>query len=237
MRWILILVAVSACSKRNQAVCCETADECAAIGTSEVVACQIGVCVEHECIERGPCDGNEDCELPQTCVSSECTSPPAPPDAPLKPAFDIVYPNVWRFSVTIQPFPLDLIIVNTDVSPLSMTTLQVKSVADDHPTAFLRFVAAPSSADITPGFAGGKIIPNGVPILSGLIPEPRMDTESIYVQFEIVDAPKGTYDIKADAMLALDGTDFPVNLTIHMQDSQTVFADPEEGVRVPVFRE
>lgn len=222
------------CTKRNQEVCCETADECAAIQTDTVVSCTVGVCVDHECVDRGVCDGNEDCELPETCVAGLCSPPTTPPDAPLKPAFDIVYPNVWRFSVTGQPFPMDLVVVNADVSPLSMTTLQVKSVSDDHPTAFVRFVAAPSSAAIAPGEAGGAISPNASPILSPLIPEPRVDTQADYIQFEIVDAPDGTYDIAADAELALDGVDFSVHLTIHMQDTQTVFADPEEATRVSI---
>lgn len=240
MRWILLLLVISGCSKRNQEVCCETADECAAINTSEVVACRVGVCVEHECIDRGPCDGNEDCVSPETCVEGECSPPPLPPDAALKPAFDVVYPNVWRFNVTGQPFPLDLIVVNTGVSPLFMTTLQVKSLNDDHPTAFVRLTAFPTSASppIPPGQAGGKILPNAESILltPELLPELRTDTESIYAEFEIVDPPTGAYDIEASAILALDGIEFPVNMTIHMEDLQgPVVADPEQGVRISLF--
>lgn len=226
-----------ACSKRNESVCCETADECAAIATNEVVACDVGVCVGHECVDPGPCDGNEDCELPQTCVAGVCESPPPPPDAPMKPAFDVVYPSEWRASVNDQII-FSMMFVNTDVRPLSMTTLQVRELADDHPTAFVRIVTTPSSASLPPGFAGGKLVPIAVPLFidSGLVPEPRTDQDSEYATIEFVDAPQGTYDIAVDAMLGLDGIEVPLHITIHREPLPTISSQPEAVTRTEIFR-
>jgi hypothetical protein len=136
-----------------------------------------------------------------------------PPDAALIPAFDAVFPNVWQFSVSGAPVPLDLMIVNRGVSPLSMSTLQVKSLSDDHPLAFARITTKPSSASIAPGFAGGLISPIAEPVIvgSGLVTEPRTDTMSEYASIEFVDAPDGTYDLTIDAVLSLDGLDIPLH--------------------------
>jgi hypothetical protein len=201
---MIYLLLVVACTKRNPEVCCETADECAEIQTDTVVSCAVGVCVEHECVDRGVCDGNEDCQLPETCVDGMCAPPPAPPDAALKPAFDVVYPSEWRSSIN-DVFTFSIVFINTDVSPLSMSTLQVRELADDHPTGFVRIVTTPSSANIPPGSAGGLIseTANQAFLDSGLVSEPRVDAESAYATIETVDAPEGTYDIAVDAVLVL----------------------------------
>jgi hypothetical protein len=238
MRILVFLVLVSACTKRNQEVCCETAQECAAINTTEVVVCSVGVCVDHTCVDPGPCDGNEDCVSPATCVDGTCQTP-LPPDAALVPAFDVAYPNEWRFTVgSGQPIVLDLMFMNRGVSPLSMSTLNVRSLSDDHPIAFVRVVTTSSSADIPPGSAGGRILPIAEPIMigSGLVPEPRTDTTSSYATVEFIDEPTGTYDITVDVLLTLDGLDVPLHMVMHMEPGPTIFADPEMGTRATVFR-
>ena len=239
MRLIILLVAIAACSKRNPEVCCETADECAVIGTQEVVACDVGACVAHECVDLGPCDGNEDCQSPETCVVGICTAPSAPPDAAMKPAFDVAYPNEWRFSV-VDPVPLSIMFINTntDEVPLSMSTLKVKSLEDDHPIAFVRIVTTPSAALIGPGLAGGKVslVANPIFFGSGLVTEARTDESSSYGTIEIQDAPQGTYDILVTAVLQLSGLDVPLSMTVHMvTDGETIFAEPEAGTRETVF--
>lgn len=208
--------------------------ECAAIGTNEVVACEVGVCVQHSCVDRGPCDGNEDCESPEVCVEGTCSGPP---DAALTPAFDAAYPNVWEFSVN-DPIPFDLMIVNRGVSPLSMSTLQVRSLSDDHPTAFVRLTTTPSQADIQPSFAGGLISPIAEPVMidSGLVTEQRTDTNSSYVTIDFVDAPDGTYDINVDAVLALDGLDIPIRFLVHRLPLPEVYANPKEAIRTEIAR-
>ncbi len=238
MRLIVVLIFFMGCSKRNQEVCCETADECAAISTKEVVACEIGVCVGHECVDIGACDGNEDCEAPDTCVDETCTAPPAPPDAALKPAFDVAYGKEWCFSVA-GPVGLSIVFINTDVSPLSMTTIQVRSLDDDHPTAFVRIETTPSSTEIPPGFAGGKLSPVDEAVLvdTGIVTEPRIDTEINYGSIELVDAPVGTYDIVVDAVLGLEGLDVPLHMTLHMQPGPQVCANMEVGTRAQIFKE
>ncbi|MBA2539528.1 MAG: hypothetical protein H0V17_07835 [Deltaproteobacteria bacterium] len=230
---ILLVVLVCSCTKRNQEVCCETADECAAIETDQVVACKVGVCVEHECVNPGPCDGIEDCDASDTCVDGMCTPPPIPPDAPLVAAFDVAYPNVWRFSVA-GPVGISVMFINTSVNPFSTSTLEVRELSDDHPTAFIRLTASPSLVNIPPGFAGGKIAPIAEPFLtdSGLVSEPRTDTDSSYVGMELVDAPSGTYDIAVGAVLGLDGLDVPLNMTIHVVPGPIIAVDPRQ-VREP----
>lgn len=73
-RTVLLLVILIGCTKRNPDVCCETEQECAAIGTSEFVVCGVGVCIDHRCIDEGTCDGDEDCSA-GTCTNSTCTVP------------------------------------------------------------------------------------------------------------------------------------------------------------------
>jgi hypothetical protein len=137
-------------------------------------------------------------------MDGTCMSPPPPPDAALKPAFDVVYPSEFRSSVN-DPVMFSMMFVNTDVSPLSMTTLQVRQLTDDHPTAFVRIVTTPSSANIAPGFAGGSVDSFAATFFfdSELVTEPRTDQTSIYANIEFVDAPDGLYDITFDAVLAL----------------------------------
>lgn len=90
MRWTVILIAVVACTARNPEVCCETMDECASLGWDSTQPCVVGACVGRICVERGACDGPEDCLDGSTCVESVCELPQdmvdasidAPPDSP-----------------------------------------------------------------------------------------------------------------------------------------------------------
>ena len=79
--WFCVLW-IAACTKRNESVCCETEQECAEIGTSEIVTCSVGVCVEHHCVDNGTCDGDEDCSG-AACTDGICVAPvDAAVDAP-----------------------------------------------------------------------------------------------------------------------------------------------------------
>jgi hypothetical protein len=153
------------------------------------------------------------------------------------PAFDVAYASEWRFSV---PGPVDgyLLVVNTGVTPLSMSTLQLKSIADDHPTAFVRIIATASETSIPPGHAGGFLTPLATTTLvgSGLVSETRADTDSSYLNIEIVNAPEGTYDIHVSLELELDNARISMPITLHMLPGPTIFANPDVGTRKTVFR-
>lgn len=226
----MIVLSLAACTRRNPEVCCETSDECLQIGTTEPVLCETGACVNSSCVTDGTCNGPEDCDAPDVCANGVCTSPG--PDAGGRPAFDVAYPSVWRRSVPDQ-LPFDLIVINTSTSPLSMSSLVLKSISDDHPTATVRFILAPLSTTVATQRAGGLIVPLAEPVLigSGLVPETRVDTNTSYVDYEIVDPAPGTYDITADAILTLDGIDVPLHFVIHMVPGPTIYADPEQGTR------
>jgi hypothetical protein len=163
--------------------------------------------------------------------------PPVPPDAPLVAAFDVAYPSVWKFSIA-GPIGISIMFINTSVNPFNTSTLEVRSIADDHPTAFVRLMVNPKLVFIPPGTAGGKIAPIAEPFLidSGLVTEARSDTDSSYVEMELVDAPSGTYDIQVQAVVGLDGVDVPLSMTVHVVPGPIVFVDPEAATRATIFR-
>lgn len=84
----------AACTTQNPALCCETADECAAVNFTSIQPCSVGACVKNKCVADGTCDGPEDCMGTDTCVAGVCTAPvlvdagvdsPAPPDGSIPP--------------------------------------------------------------------------------------------------------------------------------------------------------
>ncbi len=77
-----VLFMIVACTKRNPAVCCETGDECLAVGFGSPQPCGVGVCVHNVCVDPGICDGDEDCPAPSTCVVGACVAIDAGVDAP-----------------------------------------------------------------------------------------------------------------------------------------------------------
>lgn len=240
--WTLIVIlsiCTPACEKRNPEVCCETEAECAALGSGDPRFCEgEDVCVAFKCVAPGTCDGPEDCLGAQFCnfTSSGGFCALGGMDG-ATPAFDIAYPNVWRRTVVDQ-LPFDLMVINTSDAPISMSSLAIKSISDNHPTATVRLVKMPAGTMVPPHKAGGFIVPLAEPILvgSGLVPEVRADTNSSYLEYEIIDAPVGTYDIVTDAIMTLDSSDFFLHFTIHMVEGQTIYADPEAGFRLSVSK-
>jgi hypothetical protein len=153
------------------------------------------------------------------------------------PAFDLVYASEWKFSVE-GPVSGYLAIVNTGDQPLSLTTLQVKAITDDHPAAAVKITTTPFSTTIPAGQAGGFLTPLSKSVLvdNGLLREKRADTNSDYLSIELANAPQGTYDIKATLELALDGVSAKLPITIHVVPGPTVAADPQAGKRIKLYR-
>jgi hypothetical protein len=57
-----------------------------------------------------------------------------------------------------------------------------------------------------------------------------------YVDYEIQDAPAGTYDITTNAVFTLDNVDVPVQFVTHIVAGPVVYADPEQATRVKLTR-
>jgi hypothetical protein len=157
-------------------------------------------------------------------------------DATRSPAFDIAYPDQWKFSINDQ---IDgfLQIINTSDRSMSTATLAVKSMTDDHPTGSIVIVAAPSSMTIFPGEAGGELSGASEQLFASLVTEPRTDLTSDYLSMRLVDFPAGTYDIEATLVITLEGRDVSMPMTIHhLPGNPGVYADPIRGKRISVTR-
>jgi len=230
--WTIVLIAnLMACAtKRNPAACCETPEECQRLGTTEAIFCNTGQCVNFTCVGDNTCDSPDDC-ISRECVNGLCSSSSG------VPAFDVAYPDVWRRSLPDQ-IPFDLIVIATNSTALSMSSLQLKSISDDHPTANVRLIFQALSTMVPAHQAGGKIVQLAEPVLigSGLVTETRADTNTSYVEWEVQDAPPGTYDITVNAVLTLDGIDVPLHFIVHMVAGPTIYLDPEQGTRAKLTR-
>jgi hypothetical protein len=74
LRFLLLLLCIAACERRNPDVCCETDTECGRLGFDSTQPCELGVCVANVCQSDG-CDGDEDCAAPaQFCVAGACVA-------------------------------------------------------------------------------------------------------------------------------------------------------------------
>lgn len=211
---------MSGCTRSNPAVCCETVEQCQDIGVSDFRPCSDGlVCIRNECEER-VADASID-----AFVSDAGTH-----------VFDVAYPEEWKFSVS-GPISGYLLIVNAKGTALDTSTLEVRSISDDHPTAIVRVTANPVIATIATARAGGFVTPFSKTLLvdSGMVPEARVETNSDYLTLEIQDAPPGTYDINVNLVIGLDNIAIPLPMKIHMVPGPSVYADPTVGKRVLVF--
>ncbi len=158
----------------------------------------------------------------------------ARPDAGLK-AFDVVYPSEWQFSVTGQVSGYFMVIA-TGSAAVDMSTLHVKSIDDDHPTAFVT-VTGGGSTSVPTGYAGGVLTPvsKALFVTSGLVPEYVSD-EDDYLTFEIENAPAGTYDFHATVTVVVENIEIPLAMTIHILPMPDIWADPVVAKRIAVYR-
>lgn len=216
-------LALTGCTKPNPEVCCTTLDQCSEIGVNDLRTCNDGlVCQDNRCVAAS--DGGVD-------ATSDAVI-----DAGVR-AFEVAYPDEWRFSV---PGPISgyFLAINTSNADLDMNTLELKSLDDDHPTAIVRVTISPSTTLIPPGFVGGALSGLSTQILvnSGLVPESRYDTTSDYLTLAIENAPDAMYDVHVDLVIAIGGIRIPMPMTIHMLPSGSIYANPLAGTRVVVFR-
>jgi len=205
-------------------VCCTTLEQCHAIQVTDLRPCTEGlVCQDNRCLEASDAgiDAHVDAAL----------------DAPGAHAFDIAFPNEWRFSVA-GPIRGYFLAINTSNADLDMNTLELKSIDDDHPTAIVRVTVIPSPTLIPPGRVGGALSGLSAQLLvdSGLVTEPRSDTTSDYLTLAVENAPDGTYDINVDLVIALDGIRIPMPMTIHVVPFTVIYAVPLVGTRIAIYR-
>ncbi|MCW5806619.1 MAG: hypothetical protein KIT31_29920 [Deltaproteobacteria bacterium] len=237
VRWLIAMASLAACPNRRNVPCIDDA------------SCDLmagGTCIpgpsERWCAYPDPScpDGLRYSELDVgDGVSGACVEAPADAgvDAPRTPAFDVAFPKAWRFSVA-GPISGYLLVINRGVTPLSMTSLNLVSITDDHPTAFARVTASPSKESISPGLAGGALsgLSQNILVDTGLVTETRTATTADYLSLEISNFPQGTYDIHVELKLELDGLTFTMPMTVHVVPAPTILADPLVGTRVTVFR-
>lgn len=78
-------------------------------------------------------------------------------DAPGVLAFDVAYPAEWRFSVA-GPVSGFVLVVNKRPNPLALSSFQVSSISDDHPTATVRITSPGAFGAMLPANnAGGAL--------------------------------------------------------------------------------
>lgn len=205
------------------------------------VACLVG------CTRPNPqyCDEPSDCPVGQQCdlTKNSCapnvdaaTTVDATPDA-FRPAFDVAYPHEWRFSVE-GPVGGYLLVINTSSTPLNTSSLALKSIEDDHPSAVVRVTVTGYDATLSPGQAGGYVsmLSRLMLVDSGLVSESRVETDSNYLTLEIGNAPAGSYAIQAMVVLSLDNVDVPMPMTINIVEGPDVWANPLNGKRLKLSR-
>lgn len=159
-------------------------------------------------------------------------------DAAGLPAFDVAYPEEWRFSVA-GPATAFLLVVNTGPSPLSLSTFQVASISDNHETAVVRVTSPVSFTDVLqPNTAGGQLTAASQQLLvgNGLVTEPVTAPDADLLSLELINAPPGTYDIAVNLSVELDGVVAAMPMTIHVVPGPIVYLDPLVGRRTMWFR-
>jgi hypothetical protein len=156
-------------------------------------------------------------------------------DAAGVPAFDVAYPDQWKFAVE-GPIGGFLEIINTSDQSTTAATLAVKSITDDNPTGRIEVVATPSSLTIFPGEAAGKLSGLSEQLFASLVTEPRTNFGSDYLSMKLVGFPQGTYDIEATLVITLNELDVTMPMTIHHVSGPGAFADPLRGKRISIFR-
>ncbi|MCE9574542.1 MAG: hypothetical protein K8W52_15445 [Deltaproteobacteria bacterium] len=187
---------------------------------------------------EGLCQGPASADAGVDASMVDGAPPDALVDAATLPAYDIAYPSQWTFSVS-GPATGFVLIANTSSTPLSLSTFQVTSVSDNHPTAVAR-VTSPSSPGtiLQPHTAGGSLSQLSDNLLrgSGLVMESWADRDTNLLSLELLNAPAGTYDVAVSVTVSLDGRDVAIPMTIHVVPGPVIYLDPQVARRVSVFR-
>lgn len=153
------------------------------------------------------------------------------PDAPGLAAYDVAYPDQWRFSIE-GPISGYLVLVNTGTAPLNTASLVIESLTDDNADAVVRVAVASATQVIEPGQASGALsgISRALLVGSGLVTEPIVDPSPDYLTLEVSNGPAADATIHASIVLALDN----VRVTLPMEIAWIPSALPEadaDGVR------
>lgn len=109
-------------------------------------------------------------------------------------------------------------------------TARRRARVDDPPSPLGGFVSSGQAGGSLSGFTKALLVD------TGLVSEPRVETSSDFLSLEVQNAPPGNYDISVNAVLALQTVPIPVSMTIHVVDTQVIYADPLVGKRTAIYR-
>jgi hypothetical protein len=182
------------------------------------------------------CGNVEDTTFMDAAVSDgkgvDSSAADASPDASV-PAFEVVYGDDWRIAVEASNDGWFLLVANGNVDP-DLSTIQVVSVSDTHPTAIVRIVASPVVGVMTHGKAAGKIFVDNMAIYQAAIPEPRERTNEVLLTLNLLDAPAGDYVFSSHVDLKVNSIPFALDFNLHHVDSPITYFSPDVAKRLVV---
>jgi len=167
-------------------------------------------------------------------TDSSVDGPPA--DAAI-PAFDVVYGDPWRFSVDDATNDGWFILVSNGTLDADISTIQVTSLSDTHPTAIVRVLVPQNTGVVPHGTAGGKLFVDNDTQYLAVIPETRTYTNLPLMRMTLLDSPDGEYDFNVSMMVSVNGIVFPLNFLVHrIPVDQGVYSAPDAPKRMTVYR-
>jgi len=197
-------------------------------------ACLVG----SACSFDPPPDIGSDARLDGSNGGIDASDIDAPIDAMLQPVYDVAFPEEWKFSIE-GPISGYLLIINTSPNPLDLSTFEIVSVVDDHPT-LNTVITAPTAFNqqLGPGWAAGSLsgLSQDVLVDSGIVTEGNFYPDDNFLTLGFENMPAGTYDFTVTLTLAVEGHEVAMPMVIHHIDDAAIWADPQVGKRVTVYQ-
>lgn len=205
---------------------------CFSFTTTTVALCAMALNTGCGQVKPASVDGGRDGQFIDASVLANDASTSVPdagipdggaPDAGVAP-YDVVYGIDWKIvdgDITAGGqgiFTGWLVLVNTGVIGIPMSSLRVISVEDDHPTAAVSLIAHPISEVLPGGMAAGMLIPVAQSIVTDdeLLPEPieNFGGSPPNLMTLTVSAPAGVYSFTATAVIEFDGVQKTLDFNI-----------------------
>lgn len=180
--------------------------------------------------------GNVEDKKAADAATSDGAVDSATSDAPVDagvPAFDVIYGENWRIAVDATNDGWFLLVANGNSDP-DLSTLEVVSVSDTHPTAIVRVVAPGASGLMIHGKAAGKIFVDNQAIYQAAIPEPRELTNAVLLTLSTLDSPGGNYTYDAHVDLKVNNIPFGLDFKVQHVASPITYFSPDMAKRLTV---